>query len=68
MKFVQKFATKLIIIAMLICLSVQTVSAADFTKYWGKLHGKLDDTLVLLEKKQTLPDSSMNPFTKTKKN
>lgn len=36
--------------------------AESINDHWGKLHSKLDGTLALLQEKQTLPDSTWNPF------
>ena len=36
-------------------------------KYWGKLHDKLGDTLVLLDEQRNLPDNSWIPFKEDKK-
>ncbi len=48
------------------CIFAPAASAESITDHWGKLHAKLDDTLTLLEEKQTLPETTWNPFKEDK--
>jgi len=67
MTFLQKPFYK-IITSIIIATFVfsPAASAESITDHWGKLHAKLDDTLTLLEEKQTLPESTWNPFKEDK--
>ncbi len=49
-----------------ICAFSMPAAAGSITDHWEKLHAKLDNTLTLLEEKQTLPESTWNPFKEDK--
>jgi len=69
MTFLHKMQCNLISgIIIITCVfgSTSPTSADSITDHWGKLHAKLDDTLTLLEEKQTLPESTWNPFKEDK--
>ena len=63
----------IVAMALTICLFISpsplSADAAPhpMEKYWGKLHDKLGDTLVLLDEQRTLPDNSWIPFKADKK-
>jgi len=66
MKF-QKIIPKLAIGFILIsCIVANPVKAESVSDNWNELHAKLNDTLTLLDEKQTLPDSTWNPFKEDK--
>ncbi len=66
MKIYQKKISMLITVLILIPIALATAASAEsadsISDHWSELHAKLDDTLTLLEKKQSLPDSTWNPF------
>lgn len=69
MTFLQKTQCRIVTsIIIITCVFVFTslVSAESITDHWGKLHNKLDGTLTLLAEKQTLPESTWNPFKEDK--
>jgi len=57
-----KVITGIIITACMFATAASAESASSISDHWGKLHAKLDDTLTLLAEKQTLPESTWNPF------
>ena len=65
-KILCKVAAGIIITACVIATTASAESFNSMTDHWGKLHAKLDDTLTLLAEKQTLPESTWNPFKEDK--
>jgi hypothetical protein len=65
-KILCKVAAGIIITACVIATTASADSADSIADHWGKLHAKLDDTLTLLAEKQTLPESTWNPFKEDK--
>ena len=61
-----KVAAGIIITACIIAATASAESANSITDHWGKLHAKLNDTLTFLAEKQTLPESTWNPFEEDK--
>lgn len=67
MKIHQKYFFVLAAGFILAAFASSTAAMADSVNdHWEKLHGKLDDTLTLMAKKQTLPDHTWNPFKEDK--
>ena len=67
MTFLQKPFYKIITgIIIATCVFTPAAYTESITDQWGKLHAKLDNTLTLLEEKQTLPESTWNPFKEDK--
>ena len=66
MKFQKIIPTLTIGFLLISCVLSHPVIAESVSDNWEELHAKLNDTLTLLDEKQTLPESTWNPFKEDK--